>query len=105
MWEKGIKMDIVFLIGNGFDINLNLNTSYSGFYNYLSEYYLDDDSVPEMERRIIKSIENDKSKPKEEKLWADFEIGLGQFTAEITADEIESFNEARFPAFDISPVR
>lgn len=88
-------MNIVFLIGNGFDINLNLNTSYAGFYDYLSKKYLCDDSVPKMEKRIIESIESDKSKPKEEKLWSDFEIGLGKFTVEITADEIEDFNNAR----------
>lgn len=88
-------MNIVFLIGNGFDINLNLNTSYSGFYDFLSQKYLNDDSVPEMEKKIIKSIESDKSKPKEEKLWSDFEMGLGQFTTKITVDEIEEFNDAR----------
>ena len=30
-------MNITFLIGNGFDLNLNLNTRYSDFYKYYIE--------------------------------------------------------------------
>lgn len=30
-------MNILYLIGNGFDLNLNLKTSYKDFYNFILE--------------------------------------------------------------------
>ncbi len=91
-------MNITFLIGNGFDINLNLDTRYSSFYNYLEDKYSikrnTEENMP-MIYRIIYDINNDKSKPLEEKLWSDFEMGLGLFTKKITVNEIDEFNDAR----------
>lgn len=96
----GGKMNVTFLIGNGFDINLGLDTSYSAFYNKLIKKYpnpakeYDKDNLP-MLMKIVNSINDDKSKPTKEKLWSDFEIGLGLFTQKITIDEIDEFNNAR----------
>lgn len=91
-------MNVTFLIGNGFDINLELNTSYSAFYNYLiKKYPIEENDKKDMPMllKIVNEINNDKSKPMEEKLWSDFEIGLGLFTKNITVNEIDEFNDAR----------
>lgn len=91
-------MNVTFLIGNGFDINLNLNTSYSSFYKYLEEKYPIKDNIQKdahMIYRIINDINDDKSKPLEEKLWSDFEMGLGLFTNKITINDIDEFNSTR----------
>ncbi|CZQ80462.1 AbiH family protein [Trichococcus collinsii] len=64
-------MKITFLIGNGFDLNLGLKTTYKDFYkNYLST--LDSKSINNniLYRYIDKNIED----------WVDFETRLGLFT-------------------------
>lgn len=66
-------MNITFLIGNGFDLNLGLKTSYRDFYKYFVEHYPDN--------IIAKAINKDYE------LWADLEFGLGQYLSEITTPE------------------
>lgn len=58
-------MNITFLIGNGFDINLGLNTRYSDFYPYFLEKSL--------RTNMIKAWLK-----KDELLWADLEEQLGE---------------------------
>lgn len=70
-------MNITFLIGNGFDLNLNLNTRYSDFYKYYMEHNPND--------LLSKSIEKDCE------MWSDLEIGLGKF--------LQSIDETQIPAF------
>ena len=70
-------MNITFLIGNGFDLNLNLNTRYSDFYKYYMEHNPND--------LLSKSIEKDYE------MWSDLEIGLGKF--------LQSIDETQIPAF------
>lgn len=67
-------MNIVYLIGNGFDVNLGLKTEYSHFYNY----YLGLESPNENVAKLKKAI----SKYEGTELWKDLEIALGQITAE-----------------------
>ena len=54
-------MNITFMIGNGFDLNLNLKTGYKDFYKYYIENTKED--------IISKSIKNNYE------LWADLELG------------------------------
>ena len=64
-------MKITFLIGNGFDLNLGLKTTYKDFYkNFLST--LDSESLNNniLYKHIDKNIED----------WVDFETRLGLFT-------------------------
>lgn len=58
-------MNITFLVGNGFDLNLGLRTSYETFYKYYIK--------KEPHDLIAKFIKDDY------RLWADLELGLGEF--------------------------
>lgn len=74
-------MKTVFLIGNGFDINLGLDTSYKSFY----KTYLNLPKSKEENDTIIKlktHIRNDISG--ENKNWSDLEIGMGNYTEELS---------------------
>lgn len=66
--------NITFIVGNGLDISLGLNTSYRSFYAYVREHDLHPDNS------IYKAIA--KENPE---WWADFELGLGRFTNSIEA--------------------
>lgn len=59
-------MNITLIIGNGFDLNLGLPTSYSHFY----PYYL----LEQTERIIQKELEENLSD------WADLEMQLGKIS-------------------------
>lgn len=74
-------MNITFLIGNGFDLNLGLKTSYKDFYKYYKK--------KEPKDFIAKSINSNYE------LWADLEMGLGQFLKDYTKDDIERFLDSK----------
>ena len=74
-------MNITFLIGNGFDLNLKLNTRYSDFY----KYYIENDPKD----LLSKSIKNDY------KMWSDLEVGLGEFLKDIDENQIEEFLDSK----------
>lgn len=73
-------MNITFLIGNGFDINLGLNTRYSDFYPYFVE--------KATETNMIRGWLQ-----KDELLWADLEEQLGQKLENVEESEQEKFYE------------
>lgn len=70
-------MNITFFIGNGFDINKGLSTSYMDFYSYAQDNNL------LLKNTIFNEIKRDV------KLWSDFEIQLGKGT-----EKIHNKNEA-----------
>lgn len=82
-------MNILHLIGNGFDVNLGMKTSYANFY----DYYVDVPSSTEVILKMKKHIE----KYKKTNLWADLEKGLGLYTKELS-----SLKELREVFFDIN---
>lgn len=59
------KTRVTFLIGNGFDLNVGLNTRYKDFYEYYTEKY-DNELTKEIKENIDK--------------WSDLEIALGNCT-------------------------
>ncbi len=65
-------MNVTFLIGNGFDLNLGLKTSYKDFL----DYYIKNN---EEDCDIIKCFKNDINK--DITLWGDAELAFGQYTA------------------------
>ena len=72
-------MNVTFIIGNGFDINLGMKTRYSDFY----KWYIEKD---EYFARVIKNhLSNGIS------TWADLELELGKFTAKLSENDIEMF--------------
>ena len=98
-------MKILYLIGNGFDLNAGLKTSAWEFVRTLkesleelsSEAESKSESIPEGLEALFKSIRNDIE------TWADFEIALGQFTAEIEGlpDPESAFMDAYTYLFDL----
>lgn len=77
-------MNILYLIGNGFDLNLGLKTKYSDFY----DYYLQLDSPNYNVAKLKTSIR----KHKKTELWKDLEFALGQITRDY--DNVDDFIEA-----------
>lgn len=75
-------MNIVYLIGNGFDLAQNLKTSYPDFY----KSYKDSKPVNEVEKRIISSISDNVE------TWSNLEKRLGSLTKELKG--VEGFAEA-----------
>lgn len=73
-------MNITFLIGNGFDINLGLNTRYSDFY----PYFVKKATKTNMIREWLQE---------DELLWADLEEQLGQKLENLEESEQEKFYE------------
>ncbi len=64
--------NVTFIVGNGLDISLKLETSYRNFYEYVKRNSLHPDNS------IYKAIEKE-----DPEYWADFELGLGRFTNKI----------------------
>lgn len=64
-------MKVTFLIGNGFDLNLGLRTTYKSFYeNYIEMLESESKNANVLYKNISENIEN----------WVDFETRLGLFT-------------------------
>jgi|WetSurMetagenome_2_1015567.scaffolds.fasta_scaffold00395_22 hypothetical protein len=74
-------MNIVFLIGNGFDLNLGLKTSYSDFYPYYTKIRSKSSVVNKLKENISSELKN----------WSDLELSLGNYTANINS--ITEFDE------------
>lgn len=76
-------MNILYILGNGFDKAQGMNTSYPEFYEYLKKI----ECSPLLEQ-MKKEIDADK------KLWSDMEEALGVFTSKVkTEEEMDSLHE------------
>ena len=71
-------MNILFMIGNGFDKNLGLNTSYIDFY----EYYVKLPSSNE----VVKVFKDDLKKNNYVD-WSDLELALGEYSSNFKKEE------------------
>ena len=82
-------MKITFLIGNGFDVSMGIESSYSKFY----EWYCKQPSILKYIKDFKANIQKDMRQdiPDEEKTWADFEVGLGKYTAEFPPELVSQF--------------
>ncbi len=76
-------MNITFLIGNGFDLNLGLQTKYSHFVNEYKNIISPSNIIEEFKRDIKDS----------EPLWSNAEIAIGQYTKKFKKGEGEKFSE------------
>lgn len=74
-------MNILFIIGNSFDINLGLKTKYTDFYNYYKKIKSNINSIQNL-KNIISS---------DYKSWSDLEIALGNYTEHLKS--LEEFDE------------
>jgi len=68
-------MKILHIIGNGFDLNLGLNTRFSDFYKYYLGEESKNESVNLLKKEIGDNIEN----------WSDLEIAFGEFTQKLSS--------------------
>lgn len=83
-------MIIVYLIGNGFDVNLGMKTSYADFYDwYVEESVSNSDNIERLKKNI--------DAYKESNLWADLEEGIGKYVA-----NVETIEELREIYFDLN---
>lgn len=71
-------MNITFLIGNGFDLNIGLKTSYYDFYSY----FFNKASEKNIIRNWIKE---------EDILWADLELGIGKSLSNLDVGDVDNF--------------
>ena len=83
-------MNILFLIGNGFDVNLGMHTSYADFY----EYYVNKQSPS----KNVETLKNNIAQYKNTNKWSDLEKGLGLYTSEVKS--ISELNEVYFDIND-----
>lgn len=72
-------MNYLFIIGNGFDIMLGLDTDYQSFYNYYSAIPSPDPDILDMKRAIEKG---------RYETWADLEEGIGEYTGRINEPDV-----------------
>jgi hypothetical protein len=78
-------MKVTYLIGNGFDLNVGLETKYTEFYEYYLKCHSSDAYINEFKKEL--------SKNKELQNWSDLEIVLGQYASRIQNDKLsEIFN-------------
>lgn len=75
--SEGVRKRITFLIGNGFDLNIGLNTGYQDFY----KYYIENNKDDMLAKDINKNYAN----------WSDLELGLGKYTEKVPAVKEEKF--------------
>lgn len=73
-------MNILYLIGNGFNIARGFKTWYTDFYPYYVNRTFTDPAVEKICYEIGKNFNT----------WADLEYRLGQYCAEITKDDFEN---------------
>jgi uncharacterized protein YihD (DUF1040 family) len=66
-------MNITYIIGNGFDLNLGLRTSYTNFYDYYNSLTTTKEKIKFLKESIAKDYQT----------WADLELGLGEYTTKL----------------------
>ncbi|EMF0566692.1 MULTISPECIES: AbiH family protein [Enterococcus] len=94
-------MNITFLLGNGFDIQCGLQTSYINFYEYILKKKYSLELSQEMDEKFVSKIDNMiyseiyKSKDSIE-TWADLEFQLGAFTKRLKEENQETSIAERF---------
>jgi hypothetical protein len=85
-------MQILYLIGNGFDVNLNMKTRYTDFYKFYQKIETESDVLKNLKENIKKDVNT----------WSDLEIRLGEYTEnlksytefkEIYEDLLEKFGD------------
>jgi len=74
-------MEILYIIGNGFDLNLDLQTSYNHFYQYYKTVETNNVNVQKLKENISKSYDS----------WTDLELALGSYTQHL--EKVEELDD------------
>ena len=88
-------MRILYLLGNGFDLQLDLKTRYEDFYKYYSKLPSSDSRI----KSLKDHINNNNIETRDGKIidWSDLEMALGKYT-----EELESYEDLRTIYLDIN---
>ncbi len=70
-------MNIAFILGNGFDLQLGMNTKYSDFYDSYTKMTSSNNIVSTLKANISADY----------KTWGDLELGLGEFSTNIDSPD------------------
>lgn len=87
-------MKIVYLLGNGFDINIGMDTRYSDFYKFYNNVSTSNEKIKKLKnsiREYMRKKENNEEITTEEVNWSDLELALGKYCKEF--NNIEDFEE------------
>jgi len=68
-------MNIVFILGNGFDLNIGLNTSYLDFYSFYKNTPSSTSLIKKFKNEISADLEN----------WSDLEKSFGEYTSKLNS--------------------
>ena len=82
-------MRITFMVGNGFDLGLGIKSSYDDFYNWYCKIPSGKPHIQQFKQDIMADM--DRNLLNDERTWADFELGLGAYTANFTKETVEEF--------------
>ncbi|MBQ8416722.1 MAG: bacteriophage abortive infection AbiH family protein [Clostridia bacterium] len=74
-------MNVTFLIGNGFDLNLGLKTRFRDFYDYYLKQESPNRTVKAFKEELSENLEN----------WSDLEIVLGQYASNFNKSSEKKF--------------
>jgi hypothetical protein len=74
-------MNIVYLIGNGFDLNLGMKTGYQHFYEHYTD--LPSDNDPDVVKHFKEELRKDADREK----WSDLELSLGDYLKNLDEQE------------------
>lgn len=74
-------MKILHILGNGFDLNLGLKTSYKDFYDYYKSVESTRNNINNLKTNISSNYKN----------WSDLELALGQYSEEF--ETVDDFDE------------
>lgn len=79
-------MNVLFLLGNGFDLQLGLDTRYKDFYGYYKKLPSEDELIANMKKNLNNYLDG-KRNDLIDVNWEDLELALGQYTAVINSYE------------------
>lgn len=80
-------MKVTFILGNGFDMQVGLNTGYPDFYDYYTNVKGGSEETAKVKDSINKYIANRHKDDFEGISWSDLEWALGCYTSEVSHDE------------------
>lgn len=83
-------MNIVFLIGNGFDLNLGLKTKYRNFYDYYIKLPSNTTTIEKFKEALSNNLDN----------WADLELELGKYAKNFDIESESNFVELLYDIQD-----
>ena len=79
-------MNITYLLGNGFDLNLGLHTKYEDFYDYYLKQDTKNADIDRLKKSINESV-NTNNKSISVINWGDAELGFGSYTRRLSVSD------------------